>query len=524
VLGTRIGNYTLTAKLGEGGMGTVYLAEHAALRRRAAVKVLLPALSADDDAVARFFTEARAAAAVHHPSIVEIYDFGHLPDSSAYIVMELLQGESLAARRRRFGRLDVGRALALTRQLAGALAAAHDAGIVHRDLKPDNVFIVPDPEVPGGERIKILDFGVAKLVRGVSDASRTQTGAVLGTPIYISPEQCRNAAELDGRADLYSLGCVIYELVCGRPPFVLDSVGDLIAHHLYFEPPPPRTCGAEISESVEQLILWLLRKEPAARPGSARALIDAIDRLAPDVPDAAPSAPSASATHPAPRAALRDLAGGPGPWLPTPTPTPPPSRATSTTLTAASGTLSNRPASRRRGWRIAGVAAITILAGIAGFAALDGDHSAPAAATSAALPASDPAPGARSAEPSPAPGSDAPAAAPSTRPSEPSSPAPSEPPPTAPRSVHLALDTLPRGATVVVAGVAVGITPFTEDVPAGSKGRVYTLKKPGYEPVTATLETARDGSHQIELKKLPPPIRGFLDHAARADPGPGQRD
>jgi serine/threonine-protein kinase len=490
-LGTRIGNYTLTAKLGEGGMGTVYLAEHAALGRRAAVKVLLPALSADDDAVARFFTEARAAAAVHHPSIVEIYDFGHLPDGNAYIVMELLQGESLAARRRRFGRIDAGRALALTRQLAGALAAAHDAGIIHRDLKPDNAFIVADPEVPGGERVKILDFGVAKLVRGVSDASRTQTGAVLGTPIYISP-------------DLYSLGCVLYELVCGRPPFALDSVGDLIAHHLYFEPPPPRTCGAEISEGVEQLILWLLRKEPAARPGSARELIEAIDRLAPDVPDAAPGGPPASATHPGPRAVPRELAGGPGPWLPTPTPTPPPSRATSTTLTAASGTLANRPMLRRRGWRIAGVAAITILAGIAGFAALDEDHRAPAAATSAALPASDPPRAARSAEPSPAPGSDAPAAAPSpaVAPS-----AASEPPAIAPRSVHLALETLPRGATVVVAGVAVGITPFAEDVPAGSPSRVYTLKKPGYEPVTATLDTARDGSHQIELKKLPAPAR-----------------
>jgi len=460
-------------------MGTVYLAEHAALGRRAAVKVLLPALSADDDAVARFFTEARAAAAVHHPSIVEVHDFGHTPDGSAYIVMELLQGESLAARRRRFGRLDAGRALALTRQLAGGLAAAHDAGIIHRDLKPDNVFIVPDPEVPGGERIKILDFGVAKLVRGVSDASRTQTGAVLGTPIYISPEQCRNAAEIDGRADLYSLGCVVYELVCGQPPFTVDSVGDLIAHHLYFEPPPPRACGAEISEGVEQLILRLLSKEPAARPGNARELIDAIDRLAPDAADG----------HAVPRP-VPAIASGP---LPAAMPTPAPSRMTSTTLTAASGTRSKDPEARRRGWRIAGVAIITVLAGIAGYAALDGDQRiAPgpsaAAPAPAALPVAEPPPADRPAEPPPTAGS-------------------GEPPASAPRSVHLALDSRPRGATVVVAGAAVGITPFAEDVPAGSPSRVYTLKKPGYEPVTATLDTARDGSHQIELKKLPAPSR-----------------
>jgi serine/threonine-protein kinase len=511
-LGTRIGNYLLTARLGEGGMGTVYLAEHAALGRRAAVKVLLPALSADDDAVARFFTEARAVAAVHHPSIVEIYDFGHLPDGGAYIVMELLQGESLAARRRRFGRLDAGRALALTRQLAGALGAAHDAGIIHRDLKPDNVFIVPDPEVPGGERIKILDFGVAKLASPASAPSRTQAGAVLGTPIYISPEQCRNAAEIDGRADLYSLGCVLYELVCGRPPFALDSVGDLIAHHLYFEPAPPRTCGAEISEGVEQLILWLLRKEPAARPGSARELIDAIDRLAPDLPGAAPSAP---------RAAHPGIESGPLP-SPMPVPTPAPSRATSTTLSAASGTSSKRPELRRRGWRIAGVAAITVLAGIAGYAALDGDHRAPAPGSVPAAVVSEPSPGDRSAESPPAAGSGAAAAAQSAPPSVaagPTEPAPvaaaspdpssasSEPPAAVPRSVHLALDTRPRGATVLVAGTAVGTTPFAEDVPAGSPSRVYTLKKPGYEPATATLDTARDGAHQIDLKKLPAPPR-----------------
>jgi serine/threonine-protein kinase len=491
-------------------MGTVYLAEHATLGRRAAVKVLLPALSADDDAVARFFTEARAVAAVHHPSIVEIYDFGHLPHGGAYIVMELLQGESLAARRRRFGRLDAGRALALTRQLAGALGAAHDAGVIHRDLKPDNVFIVPDPEVPGGERIKVLDFGVAKLASKVSEPSRTQAGAVLGTPIYISPEQCRNAAELDGRADLYSLGCVLYELVCGRPPFTVDSVGDLIAHHLYFEPSPPRACGAEISEGVEQLILWLLRKEPAARPGNARELIDAIDRLAPDLAGAGPSAP---------RAVHQGIESGPIP-SPMPVPTPAPSRATSTTLSAASGTSSNGngPESRRRGWRIAGVAAITVLAGIVGYAALDGDHRAPAPGSVRAAVATEPSPGDRSAEPPPAAGPGAAAAAPSVAagPSEPPpaaaaspdrSSASSEPPAAVPRSVHLALDTRPRGATVLVAGTAVGTTPFAEDVPAGSPSRVYTLKKPGYEPATATLDTARDGAHQIDLKKLPGPPR-----------------
>ena len=456
-------------------MGAVYLAEHAALGRRAAVKVLLPALSAEAEPVARFFTEARAVAAVQHPSIVEIYDFGHLPDGSAYLVMELLTGESLAARRRRFGRLDARRALALTRQLAGALGAAHDAGIVHRDLKPDNVFIVPDPEVPGGERIKILDFGVAKLASPVGDVSQTQTGSVLGTPVYMSPEQCRNAAELDVRADLYSLGCVLYELVCGRPPFAVDSVGDLIAHHLYFEPPAPRSCVAEISEGLERLILWLLRKEPADRPQTARAVVDAIDQLVPDLGDAVPAAARSHAPSQPVPIAVASLS----------------SRATSTTLTAASGAVPVRRTSRARGLRIAGVAAVTVVAGIVGFLAVDGGRRAPSARQVQAAAAR---------PPEPQPAELAPVARPAVAPAPPS-------PPAAPPSVRLALDSRPRGATVVVAGQTVGTTPFVEQVPAGSPSRVYTLKKAGYEITTATLDTARDASQQIELRKQTAPPR-----------------
>jgi hypothetical protein len=342
---------------------------------------------------------------------------------------------------------------------------------------------------------------------------------VLGTPVYISPEQCRNAAAIDGRADLYSLGCVMYELVCGHPPFTVDSVGDLIAHHLYFEPPPPRSCGAEISEPVEQLILWLLRKQPDARPGNARELIDAIDRLASDVADGVPGAlpTSASAAHGAPRAMSEGITTGPVPFVPTPAP----SRVTSTTLSAASGILSVSPEARRRGLRIAGVAAITVLAGIAVYVALDGGGRAPAPGpgqTVAVAPAAEPPPGSRSAEPPPAPRPSSgaleqgapPAAAPALPP-----PTAGEPGAAAPRSVHLALDTRPRGATVLVDGRAVGTTPFSEDIPAGSASRVYTLNKPGYEPVTATLDTAGDAARRIELRKLPAAARP----AAGADLG-----
>src|SRR6185503_3797440 len=165
------------------------LAEHSLLGRPAAIKVLLPELSQKQEIVRRFFNEARAATAIRHPGIVEVYDFGWTPDGAAYIVMERLEGETLARRAAR-ARLSWHAALAIGRQIAGALSAAHAKGIIHRDLKPENIFMIRDPEVPGGERIKLLDFGIAKLATGTSNV-KTQTSAVMGTPTYMSPEQCK---------------------------------------------------------------------------------------------------------------------------------------------------------------------------------------------------------------------------------------------------------------------------------------------------------------------------------------------
>ena len=180
VQGITVGQYCITGLLGQGGMGTVYSAQHMLLKRPAAVKLLRPELSSDQEMVIRFFNEARAAAAIHHPSIVEIYDFGWHTDGSAYLVMEHLDGESLAARLAR-GRMTAPAVMTIARQIAGALAAAHGKGIVHRDLKPENVFLVPDAEVAAGERIKLLDFGIAKLCAD-ADRHTTRTGAILGTP------------------------------------------------------------------------------------------------------------------------------------------------------------------------------------------------------------------------------------------------------------------------------------------------------------------------------------------------------
>jgi hypothetical protein len=279
MLGRSLGNYNVISKIGEGGMGAVYLARHVTLGRPAAIKVLHPSLSSNQDMVTRFFNEARAATAVRNPGIVEVFDFGILEDRSAYIVMEYLEGENLGARIRR-GRLPVAATMTIVRAIARALQAAHEQGIVHRDLKPDNIFLVPDSELPSGERVKLLDFGIAKLAPVSGEVSQTRTGMVMGTPTYMAPEQCRGAGAVDHRADLYALGCVAYQMMSGQPPFVSEATGELIARHLYFPPQPLRSLDPELPADVDDLVLWLLQKDPAARPASAADLIRAIDRLA----------------------------------------------------------------------------------------------------------------------------------------------------------------------------------------------------------------------------------------------------
>jgi eukaryotic-like serine/threonine-protein kinase len=269
---TSIGGYQITGILGEGGMGKVYIGEHELLGRRAAIKVLLPEYSNDQEVVNRFFNEAKAATAIRHPGIVKVYDFGYQEDGSAYIAMEFMEGEPLDVRLQRMGWLPVEQALRLAGQMASALAAAHQHRIVHRDLKPANVFVVSDPQVAGGERAKLLDFGIAKFSQPDDpDAKQTRAGAILGSPQYMAPEQIRGSRDVDARADLYSLGCILFQMLCGRPPF--DGGGNgamaVMASHLDDPPPMPSSLRADVPREVEALILYLLAKDPAHRYQSA---------------------------------------------------------------------------------------------------------------------------------------------------------------------------------------------------------------------------------------------------------------
>src|SRR6185503_747459 len=234
--GSVLGSYRILGEISSGGMGAVYRAEHVLLGRPAAVKLLHPDLTTNAALVQRFVNEAKAVTACKHPGIVEVYDFDYAPDGGAFFVMELLEGEPLGHRLART-RLSEPEAAAFAHGIASALKAAHRVGVVHRDLKTDNVFLVPDPD-GGPDRTKVLDFGIAKLADRSSASRNTQAGTLIGTPMYMAPEQARAAGAIDHRADLYSLGCIIYHMLVGRPPFVGEGGGEIIAMQLFGQVEP----------------------------------------------------------------------------------------------------------------------------------------------------------------------------------------------------------------------------------------------------------------------------------------------
>jgi serine/threonine-protein kinase len=270
------------APLGRGGVGEVYAAEHVLIGKQVAIKVLLPELSQSRQSVARFFHEARSAASIQDPGIVDVFDFGYDAQGNAYIAMELLKGESLGARLARVPQCTLPFISYVGAQIARVVAAAHAQRIIHRDLKPDNIFLMNDPDLPNGFRVKVLDFGMAKFCldgSGQAGSIITERGELLGTPLYMSPEQCRGLGDVDPRADIYSLGCILYEMACGRPPFVTGGVGMIIGSHIYEPVPKPRSLVPTLSAKLEALLLRALEKDPNARYQSMNELSMDLTRL-----------------------------------------------------------------------------------------------------------------------------------------------------------------------------------------------------------------------------------------------------
>ncbi len=280
--GTRLlaARYLLEKRLGRGAMGQVYLArDQNLLTRRVAVKTVRPDILNDEDlqegeAIARFEREARSAASVQHPNVVDVTDFGQSPDGVFYLVMEYVEGETLYHLLRREGTLNPQRAANIMRQVVAGVEAAHDEGILHRDLKPANIFIMQQRKKTTSDEgfVKVGDFGLAKIVNSdrsdVTSASGPASRGIIGTPEYMAPEQMQPGAELDARADVYALGTIAYHMLGGRPPFT-GNITQLIAQKLTQAPPPLSSLRSDITTKLETAVMHALAKEPASRPSSA---------------------------------------------------------------------------------------------------------------------------------------------------------------------------------------------------------------------------------------------------------------
>jgi|GEM_PF-634697 len=272
-VGRELCGYTIKRKLAEGGMGVVLEGMHAKIGRRGAIKVLKPELCTSEEVVERFYQEARAVNAIRHDNIVDIYDFGRDSDGRVFFVMEYLEGEPLSSRIKRGG-LKWSEAYPILDQTLRALRAAHDKGFVHRDLKPDNIWL---KTTDAGVAVKLLDFGIAKLVGG--DEKLTQTGSIMGTPHYMSPEQINGSANVDHRTDLYALGVIAYEMFAGVTPFVGDTLQAVMTGHLFTEPPRLVNVPSDrgVPTPIAEIIDRLLVKDPAARYQTAGDVLADLD-------------------------------------------------------------------------------------------------------------------------------------------------------------------------------------------------------------------------------------------------------
>jgi serine/threonine-protein kinase len=526
------GEYRLGRKLGEGGFGAVFEAEHPVLRRRAAVKVLHQAAGVDSDAVLRFISEAQAASQIRSRHIVDIFSFGKLPNGRHFYVMDLLDGHPLDRYLRHVKRCEVVTALQLLRPIAEALDAAHAAGVVHRDLKPQNIFLAWEQS---GEVVpKLLDFGMAKLL-GESSV-HTVSGIPIGTPLYMSPEQARGE-KVDGRSDVYALGVVCHEMLSGQVPFMGESPLAVLMAHLTLPPPRLSQACPELPPELDEPVLHMLAKEAEGRPATAgqaiAELISAAESAGHVVPKGMPHLP---------RPAVTVIAYPGGQLLDTEEPFSSGTRAASSRASEPSdpGALlarTDRASNPHpRNWSF--VALLVALAAgalylgssalrasstaapsppsLATVTATANPPAAPPPATSVPSASSSPATPGAAALPSTPGAADAPAGspAPGAADTPAGSPAPgaATPPaatspaaaPAAGRSVQLTVNGAPAGARVSIGGAPVGEAPGPIAVPFAETPVELRVSAAGHASQTLTITPQRDQSVEVKLDKRTP--------------------
>jgi serine/threonine-protein kinase len=440
--GTQVGEYTVERRLGAGAFGVVYKASHPVIGKDVAIKVLSLKFSVDPEASTRFVAEARAVNQIRHRHIIDIFSFGKLPDGRQYYVMEYLDGEPMDALLERERKLPLPRLLPILRGIAKALDAAHAKQIAHRDLKPENVFLARDE---GGVFPKLLDFGIAKLMGAEPGmTAKTRSGIAVGTPYYMSPEQARGK-DLDHRTDIYSFGVLVYLALTGTYPFDGDDHISILMQHVTAEPEAPSARAPELPAGVDEIVLQLLQKDPAARPENVRTAVAALER-------AAGMAPS--------------LDSGPIAV-----------RSQAVAVSAAPTAFVEAPKRRPRAWVAIPVLAALAVIGVGVFALVGGnDHEQ------------------KVAEPPPAPVVVHPAPPP---------PAPSPPRPAPAGPVTFEISGVPEHSTVLVAGKVIGTAPGPVQLPQGTEALVLVVQADGYQPRSTIVVPDHDQALALTLDKKP---------------------
>jgi len=455
--GEMVGEYSIEKQIGEGGFGTVYAAVHPVIGKSAAVKVLSRQFSSSPQMVSRFIAEARAVNQIRHHNIIDIFAFGSLPDGRQYYVMELLEGQTfdeyLAAR----GALSVAEALPILRGVARALDAAHQKGIAHRDLKPENIFLTWNDE--HGPVPKLLDFGIAKLMADGSGGHKTKTGTPMGTPYYMSPEQCFGK-DVDHRTDIYAFGAMVFRVLTGKLPFTGDTTMEILVKHMNAEPPRPSDMTLDVSPTLDPPVLRMMAKNRDERPQTLQAAVDELTAAA-GMPVPAPvgSGPRSLATERVSGVAATEVVD-PG------------------AQTYLAGTISRPPPKSRRSLLVAAGAALTLAVIAAGaFVGLRGSN----AQVDAPL------------------GNRQPTALPSAQPSHTSAVVPSAA--VHPDSVRITVVGAPPKAQLFRGDIALGEASNGTRLAYGTAAVELTLKAPSYRDRVLSVVPTKDQEADGKLEK-----------------------